>query len=78
VLRQSFQGYFQASARRDFCFTGLDAGQDLFIFNLKFMDDNDVMKKDLVEMKTSKKLKYSSIQCSEVPSGARNSTLSRS
>ena len=32
VLRQSFQGYFQASARRDFCFTGLDAGQGPFIF----------------------------------------------
>jgi len=57
VLRQSFQAYFQASARRDFCFTGLDAGQNPFIFNLKFMDDNDVMKEDLVEIKTSRKIK---------------------
>jgi len=57
VLRQSFQGYFQASSRRDFCLTGLDAGQDPFIFNLKFMDGNDVMKEDLVEIKTSRKIK---------------------
>jgi len=45
VLQQSFQGCFQASTRRGFCFTGLDAGQNPFIFNLKSMDDNDGMRK---------------------------------
>ena len=57
MLRKSFQGYFQASAKRDFCFTGLDAGQDPFIFNLKFMNGNDVMKENLLEIKTSRKIK---------------------
>jgi len=39
------------------------------------MDDNDGMKKDPDEIKSSTKLKWSSIQCSYIPSGARNLML---
>ena len=31
--------------------------QDLFIFNLHSMDDNDQMKDDLIEMKANSKIK---------------------
>ena len=31
--------------------------QDLYFFNIEFMDDNDKMKEELVQMKTSNKIK---------------------
>lgn len=52
-LGQSFQGYFHHGE------VSVSQGwmQDLFIFNLHSMDDNDQMKDDLIEMKASSKIK---------------------
>ena len=74
MLSQSFQEYFHHGE------VSVSQGwmQDPFLFNIDFMDDNDKMKKELVEMKASNKIKmYSSlIECSLIPSDVHNSTHS--
>ena len=53
MLSQSFQGYFyhgEVSVLQEWM-------QDPFLFNIDFMDDNDKMKDELVEIKASNKTK---------------------
>ena len=53
MLGQSFRNTFIVKRFPFFC----KWKQDLFFFNIEFMDDNDKMKEELVQMKTSNKIK---------------------